>query len=87
MAPVRAGNRQTAPLRARAKAGTSAGMNTQPHEAESLPVHVAACAERYKTLFNRLERIEKLLIGMTAMLLTMLTGIIGTLLYSGAPWQ
>lgn len=64
------------------------------HEAESLPVHVAACAERYKTLFNRLReidnrltRIEKILLGATGLVLTTLFGVIATLLYSGAPWD
>jgi len=62
-----------------AKAGTS--------ESESLPVHVAACAERYKTLFNRLERIERLLSWLLFALLSSLVSIIVTLMYKGAPWQ
>lgn len=44
--------------------------DTQPHESESLPVHVAACAERYKTLFNRLSRIEWILIATAGALIT-----------------
>lgn len=33
-------------------------MAVQEIESESLPAHVAACAERYKTLFNRLEAVQ-----------------------------
>ena len=28
------------------------------NEADNLPMHVAACAERYKSIFGRLKRIE-----------------------------
>jgi hypothetical protein len=30
-------------------------------ESESLPIHVAHCEERYKTVFDRLKRIETLI--------------------------
>ncbi len=38
-----------------------------PTESDSLPVHVAACEQRYKTLFHRLERIERISLGIAAM--------------------
>lgn len=63
-------------------------------ESKSLPVHVAACAERYKTLFNRLQRIERQLgqvlwagFGLGGSIIAFLLGIIGYLLTNGAPWQ
>lgn len=56
-------------------------------EAESLPVHVAACAERYRTLFNRLERIEGLLIkfvlGVGALFVTVAAGVLVTTINKG----
>lgn len=49
-------------------------------EAKSLPVHVGKCEERYRTLFNRLGRIEKLLIGIAGAIglsaLTIITGVL-----------
>lgn len=45
-------------------------------ESESLPVHVARCSERYKTLFRRLGRIEKILLGVAASVIIGMGGII-----------
>lgn len=56
-------------------------------EADTLPVHVAACAERYKTLFNRLNRIERILVavagGVFAMLATIAGGVLIELINRG----
>lgn len=58
-----------------------------PSEAEDLAVHVAHCEERYKTLFRRLERIEKWQAVVAFGVYSLLIAVIGTLLYRGAPWQ
>lgn len=41
-------------------------------EGADLRAHVAACSERYKTIFNRLARIERIMLGTAA-------GVIGLL--------
>lgn len=52
-------------------------------ESKSLPAHVTACGERYKTIFNRLKRIERgLWLGLTG-LIGILLWIIRTLLEVG----
>lgn len=38
-------------------------MPVLPDEATSLPIHVAACAQRYVALLNRLVRVERIVIG------------------------
>lgn len=49
-------------------------------EADDLPLHVATCRERYRTLFKRLERIERILLmvagGVGTLLLTVAAGVL-----------
>lgn len=45
-------------------------------EAESLPVHVGKCEERYKALEMRIVRLEKVIYWSTGILLTAMGGII-----------
>ena len=49
---------------------------THEKEAEDLDVHVAVCAERYKSLEYRLDRIERALWWSTTILMTGMGGII-----------
>ena len=53
----------------------------EPHpiEHESLPAHVTACAERYKTLFNRLNRIERIQLVVAGKVFLILLAVIGFL--------
>ncbi|MHC4997335.1 MAG: hypothetical protein ACYTGQ_20090 [Planctomycetota bacterium] len=44
----------------------------QDREAEDLPTHVVACGERYRTLFRRLNRIERILVGTAAGVIALL---------------
>lgn len=56
-------------------------------EGTSLPVHVAACAERYKTLFNRMGRIERIMLvtagGVFSLLLTVAGAVLVALITKG----
>lgn len=45
-------------------------------EAENLEVHVAVCAERYKSLSQRLDRIERIVWWSSTMLMTGMGGVI-----------
>jgi hypothetical protein len=54
----------------------SGGIMTHEQEAEDLDVHVAVCAERYKSLEYRLDRIERVLWWSTTILMTGMGGII-----------
>lgn len=45
-------------------------------EAENLEVHVAVCAERYKSLSQRLDRIERIVWWSSTMLMTGMGGLI-----------
>ncbi len=38
-------------------------------EADSLPTHVVACSERYRGLWRRMSRIERILWGIAALIL------------------
>ena len=58
----------------------SEGTAMSERESESLPVHVQACAERYKTLFNRMSRIETILLGVAAGVGTLLLTVVGAVL-------
>ncbi|MEK6747511.1 MAG: hypothetical protein AABY33_10835 [Pseudomonadota bacterium] len=49
---------------------------TEQQEAENLEVHVAVCAERYKSLGQRLERIEKVMWWMLTTLILALMGML-----------
>lgn len=49
-------------------------------EATSLPVHVAACAERYRSLFNRMGRIERILIVAVGAVLSLVLTIFGVVI-------
>ncbi len=49
---------------------------TQEQEAEHLDMHVAVCAERYKALEQRLDRIERIVWWSSTMLMTGMGGII-----------
>ena len=48
---------------------------TQEQEAEHLDVHVAVCAERYKSLEHRLDRIERVMWWMLTTLIISLSGM------------
>ncbi len=48
---------------------------TQEQEAEHLNVHVAVCAERYKSLEQRLDRIERVMWWMLTTLILALGGM------------
>jgi hypothetical protein len=48
---------------------------TQEQEAEHLDVHVAVCAERYKSLEKRLDRIERVMWWMLTTLIMALGGM------------
>lgn len=56
-------------------------------EAEDLPLHVATCRERYRTLFKRLERIERILLmvagGVGTLLLTVAAGVLIAVISKG----
>ena len=52
------------------------GNVTQEQEAEHLDVHVAVCAERYKSLELRLERIERVMWWMLTTLILSLSGML-----------
>ena len=49
---------------------------TQQQEAEHLDVHVAVCAERYKSLEQRLDRIERVMWWMLTTLIIALGGML-----------
>jgi hypothetical protein len=49
---------------------------TQEQEAENLDVHVAVCAERYKSLEGRLDRIERVMWWMLTTLILALGGML-----------
>ena len=49
---------------------------TQEQEAEHLDVHVAVCAERYRSLEHRLDRIERVMWWMLTTLIMALGGVI-----------
>lgn len=49
---------------------------TQQQEAEHLDVHVAVCAERYKSLEQRLDRIERVMWWMLTTLILALGGML-----------
>lgn len=49
---------------------------TQEQEAEHLDVHVAVCAERYKSLEQRLDRIERVMWWMLTTLILALGGML-----------
>lgn len=55
-------------------------MAVRDAETRSLDVHVAACAERYRTLFNRIKRIEKIIWIAVVGLIANLAVVIGGLL-------
>jgi hypothetical protein len=48
-------------------------------ESVHLPVHVARCEERYRTLFRRLERIERIMLVVAAKVFVLLLAVIGFL--------
>ena len=48
---------------------------TEETEAEQLDVHVAVCAERYKSLEGRLDRIERVMWWMLTTLIVALGGM------------
>ena len=48
---------------------------TEETEAEHLDVHVAVCAERYKSLEGRLDRIERVMWWMLTTLIVALVGM------------
>ena len=56
------------------------GTEFTPAEAQSLPIHVAACAERYRTLFQRMGRIESVLLWIAAGVGTLCFTVIGGVL-------
>ncbi len=49
---------------------------TQEQESEHLDVHVAVCAERYKALEQRLDRIERVMWWMLSTLILALGGMV-----------
>ena len=49
---------------------------TEETESENLEVHVAVCAERYKSLSQRLDRIEKIVWWSSTMMMTGMGGVI-----------
>jgi hypothetical protein len=49
---------------------------TQETEAEHLDVHVAVCAERYRSLEQRLDRIERVMWWMLSTLILALGGMV-----------
>ncbi len=49
---------------------------TQEQEAEHLDIHVAVCAERYKSLEQRLDRIERVMWWMLSTLILALGGMV-----------
>jgi hypothetical protein len=49
---------------------------TQEQEADHLDVHVAVCAERYKSLEQRLDRIERVMWWMLTTLILALGGML-----------
>jgi hypothetical protein len=49
---------------------------TQEQEAQHLDTHVAVCAERYKALEQRLDRIERIVWWSSTMLMTGMGGVI-----------
>ena len=49
---------------------------TQEQEADHLDVHVAVCAERYKSLEGRLDRIERVMWWMLTTLILALGGML-----------
>lgn len=58
-------------------------MTVHNAETRSLDVHVAACAERYRTLFDRIKRIEKIIwiavVGLIANLIAVVGGLLAAL--------
>lgn len=54
-------------------------MNPAPSEAESLPVHVGKCEERYRSLEMRIARLERAIYWSTGILITGMGGIIAKL--------
>ena len=58
---------------------------TQDQESEHLDVHVAVCAERYRSLEQRLDRIERVMWWMLTTLIAAMGGMTFQLfiLYSG----
>lgn len=55
-------------------------MNQADIESKDLGAHVVACGERYKTLFNGLRRVERILIGVAGLIIVGSLSITGTLL-------
>jgi hypothetical protein len=53
----------------------SGGIMTHEQETEQLDVHVAVCAERYKSLEGRLDRIERVMWWMLTTLILALGGM------------
>ncbi len=51
-------------------------MNQADMEANDLSTHVVACAERYKMLFERVARIERILLGFAGTAFTGLGAIV-----------
>jgi len=49
---------------------------TQEQEADHLDIHVAVCAERYKSLEQRLDRIERVMWWMLSTLILALGGMV-----------
>ena len=56
------------------------GNVTQEQEAAYLDVHVAVCAERYRSLELRLERIKRIVWWSSTMLMPGMGGVIGKLM-------
>lgn len=55
---------------------TQGDVMTHEQEAEHLDVHVAVCAERYKSLEQRLDRIERVMWWMLSTLILALGGML-----------
>lgn len=45
-------------------------------EAEDLPTHVLLCGERYRTLFNKLNRVEKIIIALGGGIILALVNVV-----------
>ena len=54
---------------------TKGGKMSHPSESEHLDVHVAVCAERYRSLEQRLDRIERVMWWMLSTLILALGGM------------
>lgn len=55
------------------------------NESIHLPVHVARCEERYRSLFHRLERIERIMLLVAAKVFLLLIAVIGFLAARAMP--